>query len=73
MRVLERFCSFEMCLDIEYFVRRETWSFGISENSAFGHFKCEFDCGMESVSETNEIADFLFAWSPYWKDVVKEP
>ena len=23
--------------------------------------KCEFDCGMESVSETNEIADFLFA------------
>ena len=61
MRVLERFCSFEMCLDIEYFVRRETWSFGISENSAFGHFKCEFDCGMESVSETNEIADFLFA------------
>ena len=30
MRVLEHFCSFEMCLDIEYFVRRETWSF---ENS----------------------------------------
>ena len=27
MRVLEGFCSFEMCFDIEYFVRRETWSF----------------------------------------------
>ena len=26
-RVLERFCSFEMRLGIEYFVRRETWSF----------------------------------------------
>ena len=65
LRVLERCCCFDMCLDIEYFVPREAWSFenfGISENSAFGRqFTCEFDCGIESVSKINETSDFLFA------------
>ena len=62
LRVLERCCTFEMCLDIEYFVRRKTWSFenfGISENSAFGqHFTCEFDCGNVHSEKMSSISIF---------------
>ena len=63
MRVLEHFCSFEMCLDIEYFVQRETQffeNFGIKENRAFGrHFTCEFGChGM--CWQNNDIAEKMW-------------
>ena len=66
MRVLEHFCSFEMCLDIKYFVQHETQffeHFGIKENRAFGrHFTCEFGChGM--CWQNNDIAEKM--WLQY--------
>ena len=58
MRVLEHFCSFEVCLDIEYFVQRETQffeNFGIKETGRSDDISHVNLVAMECVGKTTTL------------------
>ena len=57
MRILELFCSLEMCLDMEQLVRRETWSFAVSKKKA--RLDIVSNYGLDDISHVNSIV----AWN----------